>query len=79
MRLRTPREFDFEHQWDLNTELPQTGETDFWRAQTKHCAHQDPGERSSDPKDTAPDLLVSVQESLVEVWVVSGLPQSQRH
>jgi len=49
MRLRTPREFDFERQWDLNTELPQTGETDFWRAQTKYCAHQDPGERSSDP------------------------------
>ena len=49
MRLRTPREFDFERQWDLNTELPQTGKTDFWRAQTKHCAHQDPGQRSSDP------------------------------
>ena len=26
-----------------------TGETDSWRAQTKLCAHQDPGERSSDP------------------------------
>ena len=25
-----------------------TGETDSWRAQTKSCAHQDPGERSSD-------------------------------
>ena len=25
-----------------------TGETDFWRAQTKPCEHQDPGERSSD-------------------------------
>ena len=26
-----------------------TGETDSWRAQTKLCVHQDPGERSSDP------------------------------
>ena len=26
-----------------------TGETDSWRAQTKPCSHQDPGERSSDP------------------------------
>ena len=26
-----------------------TGETDSWRAQTKPCAHQDPGERSSGP------------------------------
>ena len=27
-----------------------TGETDSWRTQTKCCVHQDPGERSSDPK-----------------------------
>ena len=27
-----------------------TGETDSWRAQTKPSAHQDPGERSSDPQ-----------------------------
>ena len=26
-----------------------TGETDSWRAQTKPCAHWDPGERSNDP------------------------------
>ena len=26
-----------------------TGETDSWRTQTKSCAHQDPGESSSDP------------------------------
>ena len=26
-----------------------TGETDSWRAQTKPCVYQDPGERSSDP------------------------------
>ena len=29
--------------------LHRTGETDTWRAQTKVCAHRDPGERSSDP------------------------------
>ena len=30
--------------------LHRTGETDSWRTQTKPCAHQDPGERSSDHK-----------------------------
>ena len=35
--------------------------------------HQDPGERSSDPKETDPDLPMSVQESLVEAWVGGGL------
>ena len=29
--------------------LNRTGETDSWRAQTKPCAHQEPGERSSVP------------------------------
>ena len=45
--LRTPKEFAFGGHWELITELPQTGERDFWRAQTKPCAHQNPGERSS--------------------------------
>ena len=30
-------------------ELTQDWETDSWRAQTKPCTHQDPGERRSDP------------------------------
>ena len=30
-------------------ELTQDWEIDSWRAQTKPCVHQDPGERSSDP------------------------------
>ena len=47
--LRLPREFDFGGQWDLITEFPQDRQTDFQSAQTKPCAHQDPGERSSDP------------------------------
>ena len=31
------------------------------------------------PQETEPDLPVSVQESLAEVWLDSGLPQSQGH
>ena len=31
------------------------------------------------PKETEPDLPVSVQESLAEVWADSGLPQGQGH
>ena len=31
------------------------------------------------PQETDPDLLVSVQESLAEAWVSSGLLQGQRH
>ena len=52
-------------------ELHRTGETDSWKAQTKPCVHQDTGEskRSSDPIRDDPDLPVSVQESLAEVWV----------
>ena len=38
---------------------------------------QDKG--AADPQETEPDLPVSVQESLVEAWVDSGLPQGQQH
>ena len=31
------------------------------------------------PKETDPDLTVSVQESLEEVWVGTGLLQGQGH
>ena len=58
--------------------LHRTGETDSWRAQTKPCMHQDPGERSSNPTRD-PDLSVSVQESLAEAWVSGGLLQGQGH
>ena len=47
--LRTPREYDLGGQWDLITEPPQDWGNSLWRAQTKPCVHQDPGERSSDP------------------------------
>ena len=73
--LRNPREFDFGGQWDLITQFHRTGETDSWRAQTKLCVCTRTQEKGAvTPQDTEPDLPVSVQESLVEVWVNSGLP-----
>ena len=36
--------------------LHRTRKTDSWRAQTKACVHQDPGERSSDPTRDWPRL-----------------------
>ena len=50
--------------------LTQYWETDSWRAQIESCEHQDSGERSSDPKETDPDLPVRVQESLVVASLV---------
>ena len=52
--------------------LHRTGETDSWRAQTKSCVHQYPGERSSDPTRDWPRHAMSVQESLAKVWVGGG-------
>ena len=57
----------------------QTVETDLWRAQKNPCMHKEPGERVVTPKETEPDLPVSVQESPGEVWVNSGLPWGQGH
>ena len=52
----------------------------------KPCVHQDPEERSSDPTRDRPRLArlsvrvrLSVQESMPEVWVGSGLLQGHRH
>ena len=47
--LRTPREFEFEGQWDLITEFPQDWGNRFLEDTIKPHAHPDPGERSSDP------------------------------
>ena len=55
-------------------ELTQDWEIDSWRTQ-QNRVHQDPEERSSDPTRDDQDLPVSVQESLVEAWVCSGLLQ----
>ena len=59
--------------------LHRTGEIDAGRAQTEPCVHQDPGERSSTPHETDPDLPVSVQETPVEAWVGGGLLHGQGH
>ena len=66
-------EFDFEGQWDWIIELPQDGgETDSWRVQNAVCTRtQEKG--AVTPQETEPDLPVSVQESLAETWVNSGL------
>ena len=45
--------------------LHRTGETDSWRAQTKPCMHQDPGERSSDPRGDWPQTSLWVFEGLL--------------
>ena len=58
-------------------EHTQDWDTDSWRAQTKPCAHQDPGERSSDRQETDPDLPVSAQGSPAEAWAGGGLLQGQ--
>ena len=42
------------------------GHRDPWRTQTKSCAHQDPGERSSDPHRRL---------SQTHLWVLEGLLQ----
>ena len=62
--LRSPREFDFEGQQDLITELPQTGKTNYWRAQTKPCVPQKKG--AVTPSETESDFSVSAQESEAE-------------
>ena len=41
--------------------------------------HQGPGERSSNPQETDPDLPVCVQESLTKAWVDGGLLQGRGH
>ena len=41
------------------------GNRDYWRAQTKPCMHQDPGERSSDPRGDWPQTSLWVFEGLL--------------
>jgi len=42
---------------------------------TEPCVHQDQGEGAATPQETAPDVPVSVQESLAEVLAGGGLLQ----
>ena len=43
------------------------------RGHHQNLLHQEPGERSTDSKETDSDLPMSVQESPVEAWVSGGL------
>ena len=49
------------------TEFTQDCESRLLEGTNKILCHQDPGERSSNPTETAADLPVNVQESLAEV------------
>ena len=60
-------------------ELKQDWELDSWKTQTEPHMHQDPGERSSDPQETDPDLPRSVQGSPAEAWIGGGLLQGWGH
>ena len=79
-RTENPRGFDFEGQWDLMTELAQDWGNRFLEGTHKTlCA---PGTRKKGavtPRETEPDLPVSVQESSMEAWADSGLPGGQGH
>ena len=54
-RLQSMGSQKVRHDWATSL-LHRNGETDSGRAQTEHCVHQDPGERSSDPTGTSPRL-----------------------
>ena len=82
-RLRAPKEFDVEGQWDLITELPQDWGNRLLASKKKKkkqktCMYQGPGERSSDPtRDWARCVWVSRSVlwrcgSTVTCWVVRG-------
>ena len=51
-RLQSMGSQKVRHDWATSL-LHRNGETDSGRAQTEHCVHQDPGERSSDPTGTS--------------------------
>ena len=59
------------------SEITGDWETQSWRAQTKACAHQDPGERSSDSTEDWPRLTCECPG--VSAWVSSGLLQDWGH
>lgn len=69
----TPRKSDFKGQWgsDYRISTGQNGAHSWRCTQNKILSAQDPG-RSSDPQETEPDLLVTVEGCVVESWVSSG-------
>ena len=56
-----------------------TVETDSWRAQTKPVCTRTQEKGAVSPQETELDLPVSVQESLVEAYIYSGLLWGQGH
>ena len=56
-----------------------TGEIDSWRAQQDSVCTRNQEKGAVTPQETDPDLPVSVQESLAEVWVGGGLLQDWGH
>ena len=60
-------------------ELTQDWEADTWRAQTEIVCARTQEKGVVTPQKTDPDLPVSIQESLAEVWVSSGLLQRWGH
>ena len=55
--------------------LNRTGETDSWRAQTKPCAHQEPGERNSVPTRDWARLTCEcpgVSRGVSQQWLAAG-------
>ena len=78
--MRIPRESDFEWVFFFKIKLSRDcGNIESWRVQTKPCAHQDPGERTSDLTLGGARLAVCVWESAAEVRVDGGLSCDQRH
>ena len=77
-----PRESDFEGQWDLIAGLRQDWgkqRLQSWRAHTKQCVLQDPGEGAVTPGETEPDLPASVAGSPAEAGGGCGSPWGQGH
>ena len=67
--LRTPKEFDLGGQWDLIAELAWDWGKSVLEAQTKSCAHQEPGERRTDPQETEPyGLLWGCGHRIQQCW-----------
>ena len=77
--LRTPREFDFEDQSDLITELPQDWGKSLLEGTNKTLCAPGPRRKELTIQETEPDLPVSVQESPAEAWLGSGLLQGWGH
>ena len=68
--IRTSREFDFEGQWDLITELPKDRGNRFLEGSNKIFLCTKTQEKGAvTPQKNEPDMAVGVQESPVEAWM----------